>query len=176
MNELSRIWQVQWMSRCCFIHLLDHHMLFQRSTTCSQYHRLNEGRDPSPYSHWIIVGEPWRKNLQRYHVWNGGWESILFIYAVVWLCGMEVIRCWNITCFSILIIWIYVKVLIVHMKRWEHSGDQETTRFVKVLTPVIRLLAGLSFQFRANRLQVYGGLMEAVKLVCSWNLWHSLDL
>jgi hypothetical protein len=49
------------------------------------------------------------------------------------------------------------------MKRWEHSGDQETTRFVKVLGTVIRLLAGLSFQFRGIRLQVYGGLMEEVK-------------
>jgi hypothetical protein len=109
-DHLSITSQVEWKTRNYFIHLLDHHMLFQRSTTCPQYHRLNEGRDPNPFTYSIIIAVPSRKNLQRYHRWNGGSESNLFIYAVVWLCVMEVIHSWNMTCFLSPIILIYVQV------------------------------------------------------------------
>ncbi len=54
-DDLSTISHVKWKTRNYSIHLFDHHMLFQQWTTCPQYHRVNERRDPIPFTYSIIM-------------------------------------------------------------------------------------------------------------------------
>jgi hypothetical protein len=54
-DHLSTISQVEWTARVYSIHLLDHHLLFQPSTICTRYHRLNESRETTPFTHSIVI-------------------------------------------------------------------------------------------------------------------------
>jgi hypothetical protein len=79
-NELSTIWQVQWMSRCCFIHLLDHHMLFQQWTTSLIYHRFNERPEPSPFTYSIIIS--YSNNLRPVHNITGSMNGQILVHSL----------------------------------------------------------------------------------------------
>jgi hypothetical protein len=83
MDDLSTISQGKWKTRPDSIHLLDHHVLFQQSTTCPQYQRFNESPETIGFTYSIIICY---SNNRRLVLNVTGWmNGQTLVHPLTWL-------------------------------------------------------------------------------------------
>jgi hypothetical protein len=155
--DLSTVSHVECKTGCYPIHLLDHRVCAYKLRPVNDDTRLMEdlnvvhsGTSRSFCCRLEITCRP-------YHRLNGGAESSLFTYVALWLCVMEEMPGWNMTCLEVCWDWCVFKYILF-------TWSFENIVFIKkphvlwrIWQRLIRLSTDSIFELIAISLKVYCG-------------------